>query len=92
MRIGKAYKTVIFYIAVFFAAMAAYQIFPSITIHDKNSSSFSSERVAADINIISKRPHSIEHPKERKVVGEYLFHRLQQLGGSVQIFEYDLHI
>ena len=89
MRIGKAYKTVIFYIAVFFAAMAAYQIFPSITIHDKNSSSFSSERVAADINIISKRPHSIEHPKERKVVANYLFHRLEQMGGDVQSFEYD---
>lgn len=89
MRIGKAYKTVIFYLVALFAALAAYQIFPQITVNDKDSNSFSSERVASDINIISKRPHSIEHPKERKVVADYLFHRLEQMGGKVQSFEYD---
>lgn len=87
--IRSAYKTIIFYIVAIFAALAAFQIYPSIDINCKDSSSFSSERVAADINIISKRPHSIEHPKERKVVANYLFHRLEQMGGDVQSFEYD---
>ncbi len=89
MKIRSAYKTIIFYTAAIIAALAAYQIYPSIDINDKDSSSFSSVRVADDINIISKQPHSIEHPKERKVVAEYLFHRLEQLGGKAQMFEYD---
>ena len=84
-----AYKTIFFYIVAIIAALVAYQVYPSIDIISKDSILFSSERVAADINIISKSPHSIEHPKERKVVAEYLFHRLEQMGGAVQSFEYD---
>lgn len=89
MKIRSVYKTIIFYAAAIFAALAAYQIYPSIDINDKESGSFSSVRVANDINIISKHPHSIEHPKEKKVVANYLYHRLEQLGGRVQSFEYD---
>lgn len=89
MRIRSGYKTAVYYAVIIFAALVAYHLFPVWEINDKESVRFSPVRVAKDINIISKRPHSIEHPKERKVVGEYLFHRLQQLGGSVQIFEYD---
>ena len=89
MRIYTGCKTVIYYLAIIFAAIVAYQIFPEIKINDRQSLRFSPERVAKDISIISKRPHSIQHPKERKVVREYLFHRLQQMGGSVQVFEYD---
>ena len=87
--IRSAYKTIIFWIVAIIAALIAYQVYPSIDIHHKDSHSFSAERVAADINIISKRPHSIEHPKERKVVADYLFHRLEQMGANVQSFEYD---
>jgi hypothetical protein len=89
MRIYTGCKTVIYYLVIIFAALVAYQIFPKMEINDRQSLRFSPERVAKDINIISKRPHSIQHPKERKVVGEYLFHRLQQMGGSTQVFEYD---
>ena len=89
MRIYTGCKTVIYYLVIIFAAIVAYQIFPEIKINDRQSLRFSPERAAKDISIISKRPHSIQHPKERKVVREYLFHRLQQMGGSVQVFEYD---
>lgn len=89
MRIYTGCKTVIYYLVIIFAALVAYQIFPEIKINDRQSLRFSPERVAKDISIISKRPHSIQHPKERKVVREYLFHRLRQMGGSVQVFEYD---
>lgn len=89
MRIYTGCKTVIYYLVIIFAALIAYQVFPKMEINDKQSLRFSPERVAKDINIISKRPHSIQHPKERKVVGEYLFHRLQQMGGHVQMLEQD---
>ena len=89
MRIYTGCKTVIYYLVIIFAALIAYQVFPKMEINDKQSLRFSPERVAKDINIISKRPHSIQHPKERKVVGEYLFHRLQQMGGDVQMLEQD---
>ena len=77
MRIYTGAKTVIYYLVIIFAALVAYQIFPEIKINDRQSLRFSPERVAKDISIISKRPHSIQHPKERKVVREYLYHRLQ---------------
>ena len=89
MRIYTGLKTLIYYAVVIFAALVAYHIFPAWQINDKQSIRFSPVRAAKDINIISKKPHSIEHPKERKVVGDYLFYRLQQMGGSAQIFEYD---
>lgn len=89
MRIYTGFKTAIYYLVIIFAALVAYHVFPKIEIQDRQSLRFSAERVAKDISIISKRPHSIQHPKERKVVREYLFHRLQQMGGSAQVFEYD---
>lgn len=61
----------------------------NISIPDKQSLNFSANRVAEDIKVISKTPHSIQHPKERKVVRDYLFHRLEQMGGATQRFEYD---
>lgn len=54
-----------------------------------NPYNFSAYNVAEDIKILSKKPHSIEHPEERKVVREYLSYRLRQSGGDVRIFEYD---
>lgn len=89
MSLRNGYKTALFYITAILAAVIAYQIFPVVKINGKESASFSPERVAADINIISKRPHSIQHAKERKVVKNYLFHRLEQMGGGVQTFVYD---
>lgn len=89
MKKQYSYKTILYYAVVIFAAIVAYQIFPPLTVNDRLSVAFSAERVADAINIISKKPHSIEHPKERKVVREYLYHRLVQMGASAQIFEYD---
>lgn len=89
MKIQNGYKTVIYYAVVIIAALIAYHVIPSLKVNDKYSVAFSPVRVAEDINIISKRPHSIEHPKERKVVRDYLFHRLDQMGGTVNVFEYD---
>lgn len=83
------YKSLAFYICVAFAVAAAFAVFPYYKPNDRNSSEFSAHRVSDDIRVISKSPHSIQHPKERKVLGNFLFHRLQQMGGTTQMIEYD---
>ncbi len=62
---------------------------PLYKAKEKSSSEFSAYRVADDIRVISKEPHSIQHPNERKVLRDFLFYRLQQMGGDTQILEYD---
>lgn len=61
----------------------------NLSIPDKQSQTFTAHRVAEDIKVISKAPHSIQHTKERKVVRDYLYYRLEQMGGETQRFEYD---
>lgn len=89
MKIVFKYKFFIYCIAVLFAAAMALGVLPVVKIKDKASVGFSAVRVAEDIKYISKQPHSIEHPKERAVVRNYLYHRLEQMGGNMQIFGYD---
>ncbi len=89
MQIRNLYKTLAFYICASVAVVAAFALFPYNKPNDRNSSEFSAYRVSDDIRVISKSPHSIQHPKERKVLGNFLFHRLQQMGGATQILEYD---
>ena len=89
MKIRNLYKTISFYLCVSFAVLLAAGFFPERPINGKDSPEFSARRVADDIRVISKEPHSIQHPKARKVVRDYLYHRLEQLGGKTQIFEYD---
>lgn len=55
MSLRNGYKTALFYVTAILAAVIAYQVFPVVKINGKESASFSPERVAADINIISRR-------------------------------------
>lgn len=51
---------------------------------------FSAARAAQDIEVISKKRHSVAQPQERAEVREYLVSRLQELGAdTVMLFEYD---
>lgn len=89
MRIRNLYRTLSFYVCVIIAVLVALEIFPPQKVNGRDSRDFSPLRVSDDIRVVSKEPHSIQHPKERKVLGNYLFHRLEQMGGDTQIFEYD---
>ena len=89
MFVRNLYKTLAFYICVVLAVVVALELFPHKKINDRSSDEFSALRVSDDIRVISKEPHSIQHPKERKVLAEFLFHRLQQMGGTTQMLEYD---
>lgn len=50
---------------------------------------FSSIEASKDIKVISKKHHSVENPKERRIVKNYLYARLYQLGGSPLCYDYD---
>ena len=89
MHVRNLYKTLSFYICVVLAAVVALELFPFQQVVTRDSQGFSAQRVSDDLRVISKEPHSIQHPKARKVLGEFLFHRLQQMGGDTQIIEYD---
>lgn len=76
--------------AIVMAGLITFLHIHLIKIKDsENPYNFSALNVAEDIKIISKKPHSIEHPNEKKVVREYLSYRLRQLNGNVKVFEYD---
>ena len=89
MHVRNLYKTLAFYCCALLAAAIALEYIPVQEVNGKGSQSFSAERVADDLRVISKEPHSIQHPKERKVLRDFLFHRLEQMGGKTQVFEYD---
>lgn len=89
MKINSKFKLYIYCLSVLLALSVALEFFSFIKIKDKAYEGFSAERVADDIRYISKQPHSIEHPKERELVRNYLFHRLEQMGGSTEVFAYD---
>ncbi|MDO9681017.1 MAG: M20/M25/M40 family metallo-hydrolase [Bacteroidales bacterium] len=50
---------------------------------------FSAVRASKEIEIIASEPHSIYHPQERAKVKEYLASRLEDMGVSCEIFDYD---
>ena len=89
MKIRNLYKTIAFYTCVVLAFVIALGFFPKQRINDRDSQDFSALRVSDDLRVIAKTPHSIQHPKERKVLANYLRERLHQLGGETQIIEYD---
>lgn len=59
------------------------------SVKEADSNTFSAQRVKADIEVISKEPHSIDHPIEREVVRNYLYKRLIETGVDVTIYRYD---
>lgn len=50
---------------------------------------FNTERAVEDIRMVSSSPHSILHPVERARVRNYLYGRLEDMGGSPAVFQYD---
>ncbi|PKP00449.1 MAG: hypothetical protein CVU13_02800 [Bacteroidetes bacterium HGW-Bacteroidetes-8] len=58
-------------------------------VEEIDSKSFSAQRVKADIKVISKEPHSIDHPFEREIVRNYLSDRLAEIGMDVTCYRYD---
>lgn len=56
---------------------------------EDNSKNFSALRVKSDIEVISKEPHSIDHPVERGIVRDYLSDRLTEIGLDVTYYRYD---
>lgn len=83
-------NTILSLSALLLAGLVVFLHIHLVKVRDNaNPYNFSALNVAEDIKIISKKPHSIEHPEERKVVREYLAYRLRQSGGDVRIFEYD---
>lgn len=72
------------------AGLLAYGLFTLPSAENVDAAGFSAARVAEDIEVISKKPHSVAHPEERAAVREYLVGRLDELGAdTVLCFEYD---
>lgn len=59
------------------------------SVKEDDSKCFSALRVKSDIEVISKEPHSIDHPVEREIVRNYLFDRLIEIGLDASYYRYD---
>lgn len=70
-------------------AFVAFGLFSRPQVEDVESTEFSAERVARDIEIISRKHHSVAHPAERAEVRKYLVERLTAMGAdTVKLFEH----
>ena len=78
-----------FFITIVISLLFAFNVFSVWKVNPSDSKDFSAVRVSEDIYEISKEHHSIEHPVERAKVKNYLFSRLNQMGGDPQLFNYD---
>ncbi len=76
-------------LAVILAALIAYGLMTMPKARPEYHNGFSSASVLKDIEVISRKPHSVAHPQERAEVRQYLIDRLEDLGGEVTLFEYD---
>lgn len=71
------------------AAAFSLGLFTRPVVKGTDSAGFSAVRVAADIEVISREPHSLENPKARAKVRDYLVQRLTEIGFSVEVKHYD---
>ena len=72
------------------AALLAYGLWTLPKHQPADAQGFSAARVIEDIEVISRKNHSVAHPQERAEVREYLVERLEALGAdTVSLFEYD---
>ena len=83
------FRPVFLALAVVSAALLAMGVLTRPSAKDASYDGFSAARVAEDLKVISKTPHSVQHPEERAAVREYLVQRLEQLGGSVSLYRYN---
>ena len=66
-------------LAVVFSALLAYGFLTLPKAQPSDAEGFSAERVLKDIEVISRKPHSVAHPEDRAEVREYLIDRLEGL-------------
>ena len=67
----------------------SFGLFSRPQVKNADSTEFSAERVARDIEVISRQHHSVAHPEERGQVRDYLVERLNGLGAdTVKLFEH----
>ncbi len=85
----KTLKYLIVISLIILTGMVAFGLFSMPKVENIESESFSAHRVAQDIKIISKEPHSVEHPQARSDVRNYLVSRLEELGGKPEVYYYD---
>ncbi len=84
------FRPLILLATVVLAGLLAYGIWTRPGAKEIDYEGFSAARVAKDIEVISKKHHSVAHPEERAEVREYLTGRLNELGAdTVKLFRYD---
>ncbi len=84
------FRPLILLVTAVLAGLLAYGILTRPNAKGIDYEGFSAARVAKDIEVISKKHHSVAQPEERAEVREYLVSRLNELGAdTVRLFEYD---
>lgn len=77
---------IVLMVAAVFAAMG---FFSFRRADNQKDILFNTERAVEDIRMVSESPHSILHPLERAGVRNYLYGRLEDMGGSPAVLQYD---
>ena len=85
----KHLKFLIGFILLVLTALASFGTFSLPRVEKGDSDRFSAERASKHIEVMSKVPHSVEHPVERAQVRRYLYDILEDMGGEPEIHEYD---
>ena len=84
------FRPFILIVTVVLSAFVAYGLWTMPKPQPADSEGFSSARVAADIEVISKEHHSVAQPQERARVRDYLIGRLKEIGAdTVKVFRHD---
>lgn len=84
------FRPFILALTVISAGLLAYGIWTRPSAEPVDAEGFSASRAVEDIEVISKKHHSVAHPEERAEVREYLTGRLQELGAdTIRLFKYD---
>lgn len=76
-------------VAVVVSALLAYGFLTLPKAQPSDAEGFSAARVLEDIEVISRKHHSVAHPEERAEVRDYLVGRLEGMGGNVSLYTYD---
>ncbi len=84
------FRPLVLLVTIVLAGLLAYGVWTRPGAKGLDYEGFSAARVIDDIEVISKKHHSVAHPAERAEVREYLVGRLNELGAdTVKLFEYD---
>lgn len=84
------FRSFILALTVISAGLLAYGLWTRPSAEPVDAEGFSAARAVEDIEVISKKHHSVAHPEERAEVREYLTGRLQELGAdTIRLFKYD---